>query len=143
MDQSLTVSGDSTVTMDGGIAALSGAAALNLSDSLGITEPESAAFSAGDKTIIDQSSQKAKHAVIGKNAAETLLLGDADGDGVISIIDATTIQRYLVSLNVPSTQNVERCGDVTGDGLDILDATAIQRFLADLTVVYAIGKPIE
>ena len=139
---SVTVSGDSCVTMDGGLAALNGAAALNLNDGLGITEPEKASFSAGDKTIKNQNSQKAKHAVIGQKPAETRLLGDADGDGIVTILDATAIQRYLVGYSVNDPENVKVCGDVTGGGIDILDATMIQRFLVSFTVNYPIGQPV-
>lgn len=70
------------------------------------------------------------------------LLGDADGDGDISILDATIIQRYLAEFDVPHPEITEVLGDVTGDGLDIIDATLIQRYLAEFTVNYPIGEPI-
>ena len=75
-------------------------------------------------------------------ATPNYLLGDADGDGVITIMDATVIQRYVASYTVKNPKTVELCGDVTGDGLDIVDATCIQRYLADFTVPYSIGEPI-
>ena len=68
-----------------------------------------------------------------------VLLGDADGDGKITILDATRIQRYLASL---TDEIVEEAADVNGNGIDILDATYIQRFLAGLSVDYPIGEPI-
>lgn len=70
------------------------------------------------------------------------ILGDADGDGVITIMDATVIQRYLADFMVKNPETVEICGDVTGNGLDIVDATYIQRYLAEFTVPYNIGEPI-
>ena len=74
---------------------------------------------------------------------EVYILGDADGDGDITILDATVIQRYLASFAVQKPEYVEKCGDVNGDGIDIIDATCIQRYLASFTVPYEIGKPIS
>ena len=71
----------------------------------------------------------------------SILLGDVDGDGEVTILDATTIQRHLAEL---STLNfVEEAADADGDGeVSILDATAIQRWLAELPTNENIGKPI-
>ena len=70
-----------------------------------------------------------------------ILLGDADGDGEVTILDATTIQRRLADLAVENY--VEAAVDADGDGdVSILDATAIQRWLADLPTNENIGKPI-
>ena len=67
---------------------------------------------------------------IGGGSSE-FLLGDVDGDGDVSIIDATTIQRLLARL-LDRPINLD-CADVDGDGdVSIIDATKIQRFLAKL-----------
>ena len=74
-------------------------------------------------------------------AAPAALLGDVDGDGEVSILDATAIQRHLVDLPVDSF--VEEAADADGDGeISILDATAIQRWLVSLPSNENIGKPI-
>ena len=70
------------------------------------------------------------------------LLGDADGDGRISIMDSTAIQRYLASYTVAYPEIVRTRGDVNQSGLDIMDATVIQRFLVSYYVPYNIGEPI-
>ena len=70
------------------------------------------------------------------------ILGDADGDGRVSILDATIIQRYIAEYSVKNPDIVVTCGDVNKNSLDILDATLIQRFLADYYVPYQIGEPI-
>ena len=75
-------------------------------------------------------------------AISPAILGDADGDGVVTILDATVIQRYLASFVVPNPAIVEERGDIAQDGIDILDATWIQRWLAELTIPYPIGKTI-
>ncbi|MBQ3416698.1 MAG: dockerin type I repeat-containing protein [Ruminococcus sp.] len=68
------------------------------------------------------------------------LLGDADSDGTVSVIDATTIQKKLASLPVSADYN-ERAADVDGDGVvSVIDATYIQKYLASLEVPYAINK---
>lgn len=73
--------------------------------------------------------------------AEITKLGDADGDGGISILDATVIQRHLADLTNESFN--EAAADVDGDNIvTILDATQIQRHLAGLSASDKIDKPI-
>lgn len=68
--------------------------------------------------------------------------GDVDGDGVVTILDATTIQRYLAS--IPTAAYNEEAADVDGDdSVTIIDATWIQRHLAQLPAPDGIGKPIS
>ena len=70
------------------------------------------------------------------------LLGDVDGDGEVTIIDATLIQRYLVQLKVYAFD--EEAADSDGDGeITIVDATFIQRWLAQIPTPYNIGDPIK
>ena len=69
------------------------------------------------------------------------LLGDADGDCDVTILDATVIQRVLAELPVDSYN--EAAADADGDGdVTILDATYIQRFLAGLPCPAGIGEEI-
>ena len=70
-----------------------------------------------------------------------LVLGDVDGDGSVTIVDATMIQRHLASLSTSAYH--EEVADTDGDGkVTILDATAIQRFLAELDCPDGIGEAI-
>ena len=76
------------------------------------------------------------------SGGESALLGDADGDGEVTILDVTAIQRFLV--NLPNASFNEAAADTDGDGeVTILDATYIQRWLASLPVDFAIGEPIN
>lgn len=75
-------------------------------------------------------------------AAEELICGDADGDGEITIIDVTTIQRHLVDMIQLSDERL-LAADVSGDGIDITDATWIQRWLVSIPVNYPIGEKIK
>ena len=70
------------------------------------------------------------------------ILGDADADGSITIMDVTAIQKRLASVPLPLSFN-EIAADVSQDGLDILDAFYIQNYIAKRAVPYAIGKPIN
>lgn len=74
---------------------------------------------------------------------KTFLNGDADGDGEVSIMDATRIQRLLAELSCDDPEDVSIRGDVDGNGIDILDATAIRRFLAELGNPYDINTIIQ
>ena len=69
------------------------------------------------------------------------ILGDVDGDQVVSVLDVTAIQCKLA--NLPATYN-EALADTDGDGsVSILDGTFIQRYLAKLSCPVGIGKEIE
>ncbi len=71
-------------------------------------------------------------------ASQVILRGDADGDGAVTVLDATAIQRRLVGFT--TDRFVAAAADVTGNGLDILDATAIQRYLAGFENTCDIGE---
>ena len=71
---------------------------------------------------------------------EDVILGDADGDGKVSIKDVTAVQRHIAEYeNVAN----EKAADVNGDGvISIDDATIIQRYLAEMDVPVGIGQPV-
>ena len=69
---------------------------------------------------------------------DPVLLGDADGDGEVTILDATAIQRKLAAFTVESFN--EEAASITDMKLNILDATVIQRYLAGFSSAYSIGK---
>ena len=67
---------------------------------------------------------------------DDVMMGDADGDGEITIIDATVTQRYLAGI-APLTSSQIVAADVARDGEpDIVDVTFIQRALAGITNPY-------
>lgn len=69
------------------------------------------------------------------------ILGDADGDGEVGILDATVIQRRLAMMEVPEYD--EAAADVDRDGkVTIIDVTYIQRYDVFMTVEYPIGELI-
>lgn len=72
----------------------------------------------------------------------TYLSGDADGDGKITILDATKIQRLLVAMVDDADGMIALRGDSDGDGLNILDATRVQRYLASLNITASIGETV-
>jgi len=79
--------------------------------------------------------------ILNDENADPIILGDVDGDGVVSILDATAIQRHLAS--IPTYSYIEAAADTDEDGsVSILDATMIQRWLANLQSNNNIGKPI-
>ena len=76
--------------------------------------------------------------VILHESEDKALLGDADKDGEVGVIDATVIQRYLNDMPVKSFDYDP--ANVTGEGLDIIDATLIQRYEALMDISYPIGE---
>ena len=71
------------------------------------------------------------------------LLGDVDGDGIISIIDATYIQKHFASIPIPFEFN-DRIADADEDGEpSVIDARFIQKWLASMKSNDHIGKPIS
>ena len=71
------------------------------------------------------------------------LVGDTDGDGTVSVLDATAIQRYLVELEQLDAQAIARARVNGKDELSILDATMIQRYLADLVDRFPAGETLS
>lgn len=54
-------------------------------------------------------------------------IGDVNGDGILSVSDATLIQKYAASLNELTPEQLE-VADFNGDGtVNVIDATAIQK----------------
>lgn len=84
--------------------------------------------------------------IIGSSAEaanpSTLMLGDTDGDGEITITDCTRIQRDIAQITkIPDY--LKPTADVDADGqICILDATHIQKRLAQLKVNHPIGSSI-
>ena len=79
--------------------------------------------------------------VILHESEDKALLGDADADGEVGVIDATVIQRYLNDMPVKSFDYDP--ANVTGEGLDIIDATLIQRYEALMDISYPIAEEME
>ena len=76
-------------------------------------------------------------------SGERFVLGDADGDGDVSSIDATYILRYTALMNVDIDEAILMNGDVDGnEELEVVDATYIQRYLAEFPIPYPIGECI-
>ena len=69
----------------------------------------------------------------------TTILGDADADGVVTVMDATAIQKRLAGIPV-SVGFCKEAADVSGDGLDIMDSSNIQKFISKRSVPYRIGQ---
>ena len=68
------------------------------------------------------------------------VLGDVDGDGQVTIVDATFIQRRLAGIKIPFVF-VDAVADTDLDTqVTIVDATFIQRYLAGIRTNDKIGK---
>jgi len=59
-------------------------------------------------------------------------LGDVDGDTVISVLDATLIQRSLAKQAVLTDEQIKRADTFKDSEISVMDATNIQRLLARL-----------
>ncbi|MBQ3417133.1 MAG: hypothetical protein IJH32_04790 [Ruminococcus sp.] len=67
-------------------------------------------------------------------AVGTYLVGDADGDGDISVLDATAIQKHLASLMTYDKIEIRGKVIIEDDPLNVTDATVIQKYLANIQV---------
>ena len=76
----------------------------------------------------------------------TFMLGDADGDNAVTIVDVTQIQRVLAELVPDDDGMIALRGLVTEDlghnEMTIMDATRIQRWLAEYAVDAPIGEVV-
>lgn len=78
----------------------------------------------------------------GSASASEIVLGDADGDGDVTINDVTCIQRVLAELPLIGGFS-EAAADIDGNGaVEIADATLIQQWLAEMQTPYPIGTPV-
>ncbi len=72
----------------------------------------------------------------------SVILGDANEDGVVNVKDATAIQKHLADLLTLSDVGI-KCADVdSSGGINIKDATAIQKHIADIETGFDIGSAI-
>lgn len=72
-----------------------------------------------------------------------VLLGDADGNGEVDLVDATVIQRHTTMIAVPYDEAQLMCADIDDDGsLTIVDATFIQRYATKVQTPYKIGATV-
>ena len=60
------------------------------------------------------------------------LLGDVDGDGKITIMDATEIQLHIAKTKTLTDDALSRADTDKDTKVSIMDATAIQRYIAKL-----------
>lgn len=60
------------------------------------------------------------------------IYGDVNGDGVITVVDATDVQKHIVGLE-ELTADSQLIADVDGDGVvTVMDATSIQKYIVGL-----------
>ena len=71
------------------------------------------------------------------------VLGDSDGDGKVTVMDATKIQRMLANYDVDDAERTQVRASVTGETISVMDATAIQRYLASYKDGHGIGEVKE
>lgn len=72
----------------------------------------------------------------------SVILGDANGNGIITIADATLIQKSAVGLDTIVDKYI-KAADVDGNGdINIKDATLIQKYNAEIEIEYNVGSAI-
>ena len=113
---------------------------LVLDDSMTITEPEGAYIKGN--TVYKSDDNYADRVII--EPKPPMILGDIDGDGEATILDATLAQRHATRVSIPYTKEQIKSGDVDREGeVTIIDATFIQRYATRIKVPYPIGEPIR
>ena len=71
---------------------------------------------------------------------DSVLLGDANGDGNVNISDVTDIQRVVAEMDTLDDLR-KKAADINGDGVvTIDDATFLQTYLAEFETAYPIGE---
>lgn len=93
-------------------------------------------------TVEEASGRMSLSVSLSAQAVAPTILGDADGDGIVTIFDVTWIQRLLLDMKVPETFS-ETAADADADGeISIIDATWIQRWLSGKKIPHSIGEEI-
>lgn len=98
-------------------------------------------LTAGTKTVTVTYQGKSTTFDVTVEELPSLLLGDTNGDGVVTIIDATWIQRYLAGISTSVFNETAADTDENGS-ITIIDATFIQKWLASLQSNDNIGQPM-
>ena len=66
-------------------------------------------------------------------SGKSSIIGDVNMDGVVTISDATAIQKFCIGID-PNCDFNNLLADVNNDGvISVLDATCVQRFVAEMT----------
>ena len=143
--QEVILSDQITSISDGAFAQCGNLTKLVIPDS--VTQISDHAFQSSDQVVIYATADSyaityAKENEIAYVCIETYVLGDANGDGEITLMDATVIQRYLSCLPVSVPDIVARNGDITGEGIEVSAATWIQRHVAETVIPYEVGKVV-
>ena len=70
------------------------------------------------------------------------VVGDADGDGSVTAVDAAFIQRAAAGIDIPFDIDMS-VADIDGDKkVTVMDASFINKWLVKLKTIYKIGEPI-
>jgi predicted alpha/beta superfamily hydrolase len=80
--------------------------------------------------------------VISTGSKRSVIIGDTDYDGEISVMDAAKIQKYLVG-KATMGNTALTLADVNGDNsVDVMDSALIQKYLVNLNCVSNIGEKV-
>jgi hypothetical protein len=97
---------------------------------------------ANGATVEEASGRMSLSVTLSAKAVFPAILGDADDDGKVTILDVSWIQRLLLDMKVPETFS-EAAADADADGdVSIIDATWIQRWLSGMKIPHSIGEEI-
>lgn len=94
-------------------------------------------------TVIGTGAATVDKATVSQKVTTTIIIGDVDLDGVVSVMDATEIQRALIDLVFLEGINWEAANVFGDNSCDISNATMIQRYLAGYSYSADVGKTIE
>lgn len=85
-----------------------------------------------------------EYVLIDETPVETYVLGDTDGDGEITVLDASAIQFILVGKLEDTDGRKSIRGDIDMDDvLSVMDAASIQRYLVGVDDGLGIGNNLE
>lgn len=70
------------------------------------------------------------------SSASSIQMGDVNADGVISIMDATLIQKKINNIKTSEKYYIQYSDFDYSDRTDITDATLIQKYLAENIAIY-------
>lgn len=113
-----------------------------------VTEIADTAFSGDDNLVLGVWLDSYAHTFAKENGCayrllDEVMLGDANGDGIVNINDVTAIQRHLAELEALSEWQT-KAADVNRDHtLLIEDATTLQMHIAEYDLPHPIGQTVR
>ena len=72
-----------------------------------------------------------------------VLVGDVDRNSIVSVTDASLIQRHIAKIDAPYSADYDVADVDDNKDINIMDVTLIQKWLSNMNIKCRVGQPLE